>query len=263
MTEEKELLQELDMHTLEAPEPEEETAEDVVETPEETPEEEVEEQEQSDRERNLAALREKTKQAERERDEAIGYIRQLQQMQQQNQNVPAETQNNTATLPEFGDEDLIEGKHLKRERERYNKELQEIRKEFSQYKQQNTQSQLETKLKTQYPDIEDVLTIDNVNAFREANPRLAQALAYSPDPYAQAVETYNQIKALGVYKKDTYTEEKKRIQKNAIKPRSTASISPQQSDSPLTRAGAFSDELTPERKSQLYKEMQEKARSWE
>jgi hypothetical protein len=46
-------------------------------------------------------------------------------------------------------------------------------------------------------------------------------------------------------------------QKNASKPKPLASVSPQQGDSPLSRANAFANGLTPELQKQLRQEMEE------
>lgn len=251
-TQEKQLL-------VEEPEtPEQDTVQELPEAAQAEPAEEPTPQQVSqknDSERNLAALRAKAEKAERERDELLAYLRAQQQPQTtQHQEPEPEEEIN------YNDEDLVEGKHLKKERQRYQKELNSIKEELKQYKQHTYQYTLETRLRTEYPDIENVLTTENVHAFREANPNLATALAYAPDPYIQAVETYKQIKALGLVPEPEVQADKQRALKNMAKPKPTASISPQGSDSPLSRANAFAEGLTSERKAQLWKEMQEKAR---
>jgi len=65
------------------------------------------------------------------------------------------------------------------------------------------------------------------------------------------------VKKLGIYKPDNYEKDRAHVATNANKPRSSASISPQQGDSPLSNANAFADGLTPELKKKLYAEMLE------
>jgi len=47
------------------------------------------------------------------------------------------------------------------------------------------------------------------------------------------------------------------VQANTAKPRPLTSVSPQSGESPLSRANAFAEGLTPELKKNLFKEMQE------
>ena len=58
-------------------------------------------------------------------------------------------------------------------------------------------------------------------------------------------------------KPDNYKTDRELAQKNASKPKPLASVSPQQGDSPLSRANAFANGLTNELKAQLRKEMEE------
>ena len=74
---------------------------------------------------------------------------------------------------------------------------------------------------------------------------------------AKAVSAYKHIKKLGLYTEDTYQADRDLAQRNAAKPKPLVSVSPQQGDSPLSRANAFANGLTPELQKQLRQEMED------
>ena len=206
---------------------------------------------ESDKEKNLRFLREKAEKLERERDEALKYIQSLQkptQPQQQEQDQDEITIN---------DNDLVEGKHLSKITKKYKK----LEEQLKQYQQQSSETVIETKLKTQFPDFDKVVSKDNVELLRATYPELAQTLNTSTDLYNKAVSAYTMIKKLGIHKEDTFQSDKALAQKNAAKPKPLASIAPQQGDSPLSRANAFANGLTDDLKAQLRKEMEDARRN--
>lgn len=242
----------------------------LLEEPEETKEEvqkEAEEEpgqpKESEADRNFRELRDKVKRTEKERDEAVNFIKQVelayQQQQQAQQQVAQQPQEEEIS---YSDDDLLEGKHLKRERKYLDKEIGSIKKQLAQYKQESTERAVESQLKGMYPDFYEVVTVDNIKALRDMDPYLADSLHSNPDMMSKAISTYRQIKNNGIVSRENYKPQKDKAHANSSKPRSTASLSPQQGDSPLSRANAFANGLTPELKKQLYKEMQEKAKGW-
>lgn len=207
----------------------------------EAPQEEVQEettQEQaqeaprvSNEEQNLAQLRRRKEEAERERDE---YYKRLREYESRTQEAPKQA--------EIGDDDLAEGRHVKAVRQEMEQALTEMR------------------LKTNYPDFEHVVNEQNIIKLRTAYPELASALASTPNKYNQAASTYTLIKKLGIYDTIDHSQNEKLVQKNNAKPRPLSSVSPQQGDSPLTQANAFANGLTPELKQKMYQEMMEARR---
>lgn len=186
-------------------------------------------------------LREKTKQLERERDE---YMRKLQEAQTQKEEVDD-------TDLSIGDADLAEGKHLKK----LQSEIKRLRKEADTNRQQSHVTQAEVRLKSQYPDFDKVVSADNINSLREEFPELAATINSNNDIYQKAVSAYTMIKKLGIHQEPTYNPEKARIAQNVSKPKPSATIAPQKSDSPLSQANAFANGLTPELQKQLWSEM--------
>lgn len=185
--------------------------------------------------------------AEKERDEAIHYIQQMQSQQQ-----PQKQEEDELSI---APDDFVEGKTVKKV---YN-EVRELKKQLKQYQQQSTESLAENRLKTLYPDAEAVLSKDNIAVFNEKHPELANTILGSQgDSYSKLVSAYTMIKNLGVHQApDLYSADKELAQRNAAKPRPLTSISPQQGDSPMSRANAFANGAPPSKElaSQLHKEM--------
>jgi hypothetical protein len=114
---------------------------------------------------------------------------------------------------------------------------------------------VESQLKNKYPDYDKVVNNKTISLLKEKRPALAASIGSNPDLYYQAISAYDAIKDLGLYTEDSYEKDRYRAESNASKPRNMQSIAPQKGDSPLTKANAFAEGLTDERKKMLYKEM--------
>lgn len=200
-------------------------------------------------------LREKAKRAdalERERDELMRKLYEIEASKQPKPQVQQEEQEST-----LSDDDYVEARYLKK----YDKTIKELRDELRTYKQQSNISNTDARLKSRFPDIDKVVSSENLEVLRVEYPELADTIKSSPDLYNQAVSAYTLIKKLGISKEDVYQEDRQKAQTNAIKPRPLASVSPQQGDSPLSKANAFANGLTDELKIQLRKEMEDARRA--
>jgi len=165
------------------------------------------------------------------------------------------------------DEDaLAEGKHLKK----VDKRFQKMQRELDQYKQQaqlaqqqSQQQALQAKLKQQYPDWDQIYNEENIARLQVQEPEIYQALNASSDVYKAGISAYKMIKQMGISDPvDIYAQDKARAQANAAKPKTLASISPQQGDSPLSKANAFANGLTDELRKQMLKEMNDARRGY-
>lgn len=201
--------------------------------------EQAKERQQKHAQESFKELREKAKQLERERDE---YMRKLQEAQASKDSEDLSIQ----------DSDLAEGKHLKK----LQSEIKRLRQESEASRQQSALTQTEIRLKSQYADFDRVVSPDNIAQLREAYPELAASINANNDLYTKAVSAYTMIKKLGIHQDPIYTAEKDRIARNATKPKPTATIAPQKSDSPLQQANAFAQGLTPALREQLRAEME-------
>ena len=151
------------------------------------------------------------------------------------------------------DDSLVEGKHLSK----VSKKIQNLEKQLRQYEKQSSVTSTETRLKAKYADFDAVVSIENLDHLRNVYPEIAQTIDSSNDLYSKAVTAYTMIKRLGILpQEDVFKNEKEMAHRNSLKPKSLASISPQQGDSPLSKANAFANgTLTEDDKSRIWKEM--------
>ena len=195
-----------------------------------------------DRERNLARLREARERAEYERDEAIRYIHQMEA--QKNQPVEEEDTVN------WESDEFVEAKSV-------NKKLKHLENKLRQYENQTAYQVTEARLKSQFSDFDKVVNNESVAALRAAYPEIAESLHQTPDLFNKAAATYNIIKKFGLSQTDKNLMDKAQVARNAAKPKSSNSISPQAGDSPLNKANDFANGyLTEDRKAQLWQEIQ-------
>jgi hypothetical protein len=198
---------------------------------------------QQPKEDNFKELRIQKARAERERDEALRLLKQQQSVPQ-----PIDDE------PNLNPDDLVEWKHVQ-------KKMNKLESQLKQYQQQSTVTSIKASLKSQYPDFDSVVSEENIKRLQDSYPEIAQTLNQSQDLYSGGVSAYTLIKKLGITGEEPYNEERDKAQRNASKPRSLASISPQQGDSPLSNANAFQNGLTEELAAQLRKEMAESIRN--
>jgi len=224
------------------------------EIPTETNEQEVTEQtdepvqKPSPKEENLSALRKEKERVARERDELAEKLRVYETARQQEQPTQAPQDEDFS----IGEDDLVEGKHVKRLISKI-KKLEE--KVTNNYNAAQVTS-IETRLNTQFSDFSSVVNEDTMSTFKELYPEVAKTLVSSPDLHSKAVSAYTLIKKLGIYQDPSpYNKDINKIKSNASKPRSSAAVAPQQGDSPLSMASEFSDGLTDDLKKKLYQDM--------
>ncbi len=228
-----------------------EQIEEVQAAPEPQQEQVVEQQKKdSTNDKNIRALREKAERAERlewERDEAVKRLAQYEAQKHTPQEVEEPDYN-------INEDDLVEGKHLRQ----YNKKLKKVQEELKQQQQQNYLTTTEIRLRNEYPDFDKIVSSANIEQLRNRYPELADTLNNSnTDVYTKAKSAYKLIKDLGISPDDNYEQDRQRAITNAAKPKPLASVSPQQGDSPLSKANAFANGLTDDLAKQLRKEMYE------
>lgn len=205
---------------------------------------------------NMRALREKSERVERERNEAV---RRLQEMEARFQQPPKQQEPEEDYNLNLAPDDIAEGKHLSK----VDKRIRALEAEVKRYQQQSAQNAVEMRIKNQFPDFDNVVTADNVQQLRENYPELAKVLNSSSDVEAVAASAYRMIKQFGIHKQPApqQSSDQLRAKANSVKPRTLTSVSPQQGDSPLSRANAFANGLTPELAAQLRKEMDDASRN--
>lgn len=199
---------------------------------------------------NFKALRELKDRAERERDEAVAYARHLELQKQQ---IPIDN-----TDIDLAENDLAQGSHLKKMAKRIN----QLEDQIKTVRTQSVQEINEARLRLQYPDIDSVVTSENIAALRNEDPDLAQAIYNTPDYYSKAILAYKSIKR-NTAVHDSAINYKDRIEKNMAKPKSAPSINATNpSNSGLSQAQSFDSPLSEDRKKELFAEMQRLRRNY-
>lgn len=122
---------------------------------------------------------------------------------------------------------------------------------------QRDASTVDDRLAQRLPDFADVVTKENIELLKQNEPELAMSLYHIPDPFQQGVAAYKMLKKLGIGEEVVKSIEKEKAQKNASKPVSVNAVTKQ---SAIGNAHLFENGLTPELKSQLWKEMQQAAK---
>lgn len=116
-------------------------------------------------------------------------------------------------------------------------------------------STVDERLNYKYPDFKSVVTRENIEILKETKPQLAKSLLkFADDPYEQSELAYEYIKAYVPQKEESMTKEKKKAEENSKKPLSVQAVG---KNSAIGQAHQFENGLTPELKSQLWKEMQQ------
>jgi hypothetical protein len=202
----------------------------------------------SNKDYNMIMLREEREQYQRERDELARRLAEYEKAQQ-----PQEEE----SLPEVGDGELVEGKHLSK----MGKELKKIKQELAQYQQTAQVNAIEQQVRSSYPDFDKVVTPEAIEELKKRYPSVAATIYQSNDLYNKAASAYDLIKSLGIHKDPVKFEvDKAKIEQNLQKPRVAATLKPQTGTNPLDYANAFANGLTDDLKDKLNREMAEYSR---
>lgn len=236
------------------PDPEQEPAPEAEVTEEETKEVQQKNTQESSltKEENMRILRERYEKAERERDELIRTVQEI----QSKASTPSEAKQIEQVKDDLDDlqfnpDDLAEGKHLLK----LVSKIKRLEEKLEQNEKKSQMTTTELRIKRDFPDFDKVATYDNLKKLRDDNPDLADAILATPDVYKQHALAYKMVRQMGIYVEDNYSKDREIALKNSAKPRPLTSISPQQGESPLSKANAFASGLTDDLKRQLHKEM--------
>lgn len=195
-------------------------------------------------------LREQKERMQAERDEALRMLQQYQQPKTQE----VEPDEDLG----IGDNDLAEGRHLTK----VGRKIKKLEDTIRQYQQESQMNALELKIKTQFPDFENVVNNETVAQLKEQHPEIAQALQSTQDVYSKAASAYKLIKQFGIVQDNSFEQDKKVIRNNFSKPKTSATLAPQHGTSPLSAANAFANGLTEDVKSKLWQEMKDIKRNF-
>lgn len=208
-------------------------------------------------------IRQRLEQAERERNEAVNFIKQLEyralQQQQLQQQKPAEPE---PVQYSYDDDDIIEGRHIKPELAAIKKELQEHRRYAEEARRIAEEQAMANAVRSKYPDFDSVVSRENIEKLRAVKPELADSLHRTPDGYNKAIAVYTILKDLGIARSNvSYNDDHIKAQNNLNKPRTSSVLASQNSTTSLSNVAAFADgNLSKERKDQIYQNMLKNAK---
>lgn len=269
----------------------EDISQDNIEEPEESPdqdnneyadeeyEDDNSEQEQvKNKDYNFRNLREAREKAEKERDEALAYAyqyyQQLQNQQQNNYGSNAEqiprsqgqqvqqqkNQNEIEDVEEllksFEDDELVDGKKVKKALHALSSQYKRTQESVKEQQNRIQMQQTEREILNTYSDFDEVVNDNSIRMLNKYYPNTAISLSRDPDVKTKALAVYEAIKSRGLNKKvvkKDYSKSKKRVQDNAMKPRSSSGGTSQRGDTPMSKANEYSSatHLTEEDKKRL------------
>lgn len=210
---------------------------------------------ESPQQMNFKALRIEKERLERERNDAY---KKLLEYENAGKEVKPDREVTEEVEVDLADDDLFEGRHYKK----IQRQLKKQQETIDRYQQQANLTTTESKLKNKYTDFDAVVNEENIKRLRESEPELASSIASTTDIYSKAVSAYKMIKKLGIHVEDNFGSEREIAKKNNLKPKPLASVSPQQGESPLSKANAFANGLTPALRKQLWKEMEDSSKGY-
>lgn len=234
----EEIQEEVQEEVVQQELPEDEQQEEVIDQiEEETPKPKTAEY-------NFAELRRQKEAAERR---AQASERQIEEMLQIMKNQQPQQQKKEGEEEVLLDDDLPTVKHVKK---RISKESKALKSEVDTLKSQLQ----EMRFKAEYPDLDEVLSEENIELLKREKPKVAKILSTMPDGSPEQIAlAYDYIKSM-VPRKQEPKIEKQLAQANLKKPASVQSITKK---SPIGNVAAFENGLTKELKSQLWAEMQD------
>lgn len=200
----------------------------------------------TDQEYNWAEARRRNSELERRLEQQEAELRRL-----QSHNAPKEPEDELATL---ADDDIITVKQHKQMAAKIAKQVAE-----DVYRQKEALT-IDDRLKSKFPDFDDVVTKENIDLLRQQDPELSMAIQrLSDDPFSQAALAYKLLKRSGAGVDMAKTQNQKaRAIENSKKPGSVQSVT---KSSAISNVHNYDGMLTDEMKAQYRKETAEAIRN--
>ena len=198
MDENKEILPEELVEEVVEEQNDEASSEDVVEE-QSSDSEAVEDTTQKKDNINWKNLREEKDRVQRERDEAVALLRQI-----ENQVLSEQKKAKEAPSNEFDDldaDDYIPRSYV-------DKKYKELRREVEEYKKTNYERTVESQMKAQFSDFDEIVSHDNIKKLKDAYPEIASSIASNSDLGSRAKAAYTVIKKLGISSGNQFGGEK-------------------------------------------------------
>lgn len=210
-------------------------------------------QRESEKEINLRILRERAEAAERRAWE-------LEQSMNQQRPAPKNDDDDDDEW-DLNDDSFVEGKDLKKYVKKLKKTVKDTHKSLEEFRQKSALEQAEIRLKSHFPDFENVVTEANIRKLQQADPVEYRSIMNSNDIYDRGYLAYKRLREIAGSQQG-YADVDQKIDANKGKPRAASNASPQASETPLARVGDYDRRvLTEERKAQLRRQVEEAKRN--
>lgn len=196
----------------------------------------------TDKEYNFNQLRKSKEQLELRVNELESYFKNL---KEESEKTKLKSDNDF----DIADEELAEGKHLKKVYSELNSLKDQIQRERL--------ASIPERLKTKYQDFDQVVSVKNIERLKNEEPELYSTLTAGNDLYTKGVAAYKAVMALG-YANPQLEAQKNQVQQNHKRPMSAHSVKGQGA---LSEQNIFAGGLTPELKKRLQTEMSEAAKA--
>ncbi len=145
-----------------------------------------------------------------------------------------------------------EEEYLTESEKKLNKKIQALETKIQQ-KEAKESDYVVDRLRSKYPDFDDVVNPENIQYLQTNNAALAKALAsLKDDPYEQGLAAYDALRKTEWFQQRHTMQDKAKLEQNVKKPMSVQAVRKQGA---LSEANTFANGLTPELKKQLQKEM--------
>lgn len=187
-------------------------------------------QTETSKEYNLRVLREKAKAAEQRAEEASRRAEEerrarIEAEERYKDYSPRDNKNTKREEPEevyeeIPDDELIEGRHLKKIEKRYRESLEKMRREAEEREREREKKEQIRQFEKEHPDAAQVLSRENLDVLASIYPHDYASAFSNPSDYSKLQTAYNQIKRYGIMEE---VESNERIDKNLSKPRAAAS----------------------------------------
>lgn len=200
------------------------------------------ENKESEKEYNFRIMRERVEAAERRAAELERLV--AANLNQNQQSTKLEVVEDEDDIPE--DDSYIEHKSFKKYYKKQKDELRQVKKMLKEASQYTVQANAEWRLRSRYPDFDQVVNADNIRKLSEQKPSIYKSLMSHSDLYEKGEGAYEIIK--NMINAEKYEYQDKKIEENKIKPRAAAAAGPQAGESPLARVPDYDRRILTEEK---------------
>lgn len=199
---------------------------------------EVEQPQETQADRNWKLMRDQNQNYERR-------ILELEQQQRVSQTAaPPPVPDQALAYTSYDDESFIDGKTARAQEKRFIEALakqqrasDEQQKANKQWQDKMNQDRAEDRLNSKYKDFSKVVNDASLAKLAEKSPSSYRSIIANQNIYDRGDTAYEMITSYGIVKKEDAIDRK--LEENALKPRTSTTAGPQASDTPLSRLGEY------------------------